>query len=149
MEKKKILIVDDDFGTRELIESIFLDDEDRFEILKAIDAHTGLSLLEQDPGLIIVDIMMPKIDGFEFIRKVRNLGPKKDVPIMVLTAKHQEEDLQEAIHAGADEFMTKPFDIEVLKKSIETRLFHPELLPEDDEFFRHPSRMHYVKGKKR
>ena len=149
MEKKKVLIVDDDFGTRELIESIFMDDEDKFEVFKAIDARTGYLLLEQDPDLVIVDIMMPKIDGFEFIRRVRNVGPNKTVPILVLTAKHQEEDMREAINAGADEFMTKPFEIEILKRSIETRLFHPEFLPEDDEFFRHPSRLHYVRGKKR
>ena len=63
MEKKKVLIVDDDFGTRELIESIFMDDEDKFEVFKAIDARTGYLLLEQDPDLVIVDIMMPKLMG--------------------------------------------------------------------------------------
>ena len=147
MEKKKILIVDDDFGTRELIESIFVDEEN-YEIFKAIDAHTGRLLLDQKPDVILVDIMMPKIDGYEFIRKIRNIGPDKEVTIIVLTAKHQEQDMQEAVRAGANEFITKPFEVEYLRKRIDIQLYHQELLPETDEFSRYQGRLNFVKGKK-
>ena len=147
MEKKKILIIDDDYATRELIESMFIDEES-YEILKAENAMHGWELLMENPQLAIVDIMMPGLDGYEFCRKVRNISHIKNVPLMVLTAKHQESDLKEAIHAGVDEFITKPFDVDILKKRIEVYAQGLEEIPEESQTFKYQGTLHFIRGKK-
>lgn len=145
-DKKNLLIIDDDFATRELIESLFMDEE-QYVVLKAENAEQGLSLLEtQNIDIILLDVMMPQIDGYELCRKVRNISKNKAIPIIILTAKHQQTDIQEGIKAGADEYVTKPFDLDLLKKRIEVHLFHRELLPEDDQLFNYQGSLHYVKG---
>ena len=147
MAGKRILIIDDDFATRELIESI-LDEPEIYEIIKAEDAKDGFEKLELRPDLILVDIMMPQLDGYEFIRRVRNIGPDRNVKMIVLTAKHQEQDMLEAIKAGANEFITKPFEVDFIKKRIDMNLFTPEQLPEEDQRTKYNGSLHYIKGRK-
>lgn len=147
LDKKSILIIDDDFAIRELIESLFMDDE-QYVVLKAETSKDGLNILEmQHIDLILLDIMMPQMDGYEFCRKVRNVSKNKHIPIIILTAKHQQADVQEGIKAGADEYITKPFDLDMLKKRIEVHLLYRELLPEEDQLFNYQGTLHYVRGR--
>ncbi|MBD0379219.1 response regulator transcription factor [Paenibacillus sedimenti] len=103
---KKILIVDDDKEIAQLI-SIYLHNEG-FELRQAHDGNEALEQMDQiPPNLIILDIMMPGMDGLEVCRKVRE---KSAVPILMLSAKTQDMDKVLGLMTGADDYMIKPFN---------------------------------------
>ncbi|QAA35316.1 response regulator transcription factor [Clostridium manihotivorum] len=111
---RKILIADDEISLRFLI-SETLDDDDS-EIYQAKDGQEALELVyEKKPDLLILDVMMPKLTGYEVIEK---LGTDKgNMKIMLLTAKAQLSDREKAMESGADYFLTKPFSpMELLDK---------------------------------
>lgn len=102
----KILVVDDEKEIRNLIE-IYLKNEG-YEVIKARDGEEALEILEkEDIHLIILDIMMPKIDGIEVAKKVRD---NKAIPIIMLSAKSEDYDKIKGLNTGADDYMTKPFN---------------------------------------
>jgi len=107
-----ILIVDDEPHIRMLLEQTLEDLEDeRVEIITADNGEDALSLIvENSPRLVFLDIMLPKMDGFEVCNKVKNELKMKDVYIVMLTAKGQEFDIEKGKCVGADLYMTKPFD---------------------------------------
>ena len=79
-------------------------------MISALDGERGLELaLEKKPQLILLDIMLPRVNGFEICRAVREQG--HDMPILMLTAKGQEEDVVLGLNLGADDYITKPFRI--------------------------------------
>lgn len=103
---EKILIVDDDKDILNLI-SIYLTNEG-YKVIKACDGYSALKLVEEEkPKLIVLDIMMPGIDGMEVCRKIRQ---KLNVPIIMLSAKVQNSDKIAGLLTGADDYITKPFD---------------------------------------
>jgi len=112
----KILIVDDEPHIRMLIEQTLeeLEDED-VEFLTAENGEIALEIIrEENPRLVFLDVMMPKMNGMEVCRRVkRDLG-LENIFIVLLTAKGQEADKQKGLDVGADVYMTKPFDPEVL-----------------------------------
>ena len=80
------------------------------EVLTAADGETGLRLaLNSQPDLVLLDIMLPKVNGYEICRAIRSQG--LDVPIIMLTAKSQEEDVILGLNLGADDYVTKPFKL--------------------------------------
>lgn len=116
----KILIVDDEAYIRLLIEQTLEELEDEgVEILTAGNGEDALELIEAEkPSLIFLDIMMPKMNGFDVCHRVKNELGMQDVYIVMLTAKGQEFDKQKGEEAGADLYMTKPFDPdELLEKA--------------------------------
>ncbi|HVZ56992.1 MAG TPA: response regulator [Chitinophagaceae bacterium] len=113
---KKILIVDDEAHIRMLIGQTLeeLEDED-VEFLTADNGQTALDLIQSErPDLVFLDVMMPKMNGMEVCSRVKKELDMKDVYIIILTAKGQELDRQRGQEVGADVYMTKPFDPEVL-----------------------------------
>ncbi|MFW6383732.1 MAG: response regulator, partial [Nanoarchaeota archaeon] len=70
------------------------------------------------PDLIILDVMMPKIDGFQVCKKLKSSEKTRDIPIIMLTVKNTPEDLKKAISYNVDEFITKPFEPEILEKRV-------------------------------
>src|SRR5262249_33790884 len=83
------------------------------EVLRAVDGEAGLQLaLTAEPDLILLDIMLPKVNGYELCRAVRERGI--ETPIIMLTAKGQEEDIVLGLNLGADDYVTKPFNIREL-----------------------------------
>jgi len=83
------------------------------EVLRAMDGEAGLQLaLTAEPDLILLDIMLPKVNGYELCRAVRERG--LETPIIMLTAKGQEEDIVLGLNLGADDYVTKPFNIREL-----------------------------------
>jgi DNA-binding response OmpR family regulator len=119
---KKILIVDDEPHIRILMEQTLEELEDEgVELLTAINGEDALSTIKSEkPELVFLDVMMPKMSGFEVCNAVKNELNIKDVYIIMLTAKGQEFDKQKGSESGADLYMTKPFDPdEVLEKSME------------------------------
>lgn len=113
---KKILIVDDEAHIRMLIGQTLEELEDEgVEFLTADNGQTALELIESEkPDMVFLDVMMPKMNGMEVCRKVKLELGMKDVFIVILTAKGQELDKQKGQEVGADVYMTKPFDPEVL-----------------------------------
>lgn len=120
MISPKVLIVDDEPHIRLLMEQTLEDLEDAgVELLTAGDGVRALEIIESErPGVVFLDIMMPKLDGFEVCRRVKyGLGLDK-VCIIMLTAKGQEHDKEAGAEVGADMYITKPFDPdEILEKT--------------------------------
>ena len=114
--EQKILIVDDEAHIRMLIGQTLEElEDDGVEFLTAENGEIALDIIQKEnPQLVFLDVMMPKMNGMEVCRRVKKeLGMDK-VFIVLLTAKGQETDRQKGLDVGADVYMTKPFDPEVL-----------------------------------
>ncbi len=110
---KKLLIVEDELHIRTLLEQALEDLEDDFdvEVLSAADGEEGLAMIrEHRPQAVFLDIMMPKKNGYEVCRSVKEDPELKDTIIVLLTAKGQEADRKKGLELGAYDYMTKPFD---------------------------------------
>ncbi len=106
MSKQKIMIVDDDKNICELLR-LYLEKED-FETVQAYDGAQALDAFEREaPDLVLLDIMMPRVDGWEACRRLRE---KSKVPIIMLTAKGETFDKVLGLELGADDYVVKPFD---------------------------------------
>ena len=108
MSQPKILVVDDEpFICRSLT---FVLKKGNYEVLEARNGEEGLKAIrEHKPDLVFLDVMMPKMDGFQVTQEVRADSALDDVKIILLTAKGQECDREIGKAAGADDYMTKPF----------------------------------------
>ncbi|MEM7798615.1 MAG: response regulator transcription factor, partial [Chloroflexota bacterium] len=114
----KILVVDDEKSIREFVSRNLT--ARGFEVHTAANGLEGLALFKtKDPDLIVLDIMMPNMDGLETCRRIRN---KSIVPIIVLTALDEEADRVQALDAGADDCLTKPFGVEELMARVRAAL---------------------------
>lgn len=113
---KKILIVDDEAHIRMLIGQTLEELEDEgVEFLTADNGASALELIQAEkPHLVFLDVMMPRMNGMDVCQKVKKELAIEDVYIILLTAKGQELDRQRGQEVGADVYMTKPFDPEVL-----------------------------------
>ncbi|KGF72066.1 chemotaxis protein CheY [Neosynechococcus sphagnicola sy1] len=119
---KKILIVDDEPHIRMLLEQTLEDLEDQdVELITATNGEDALELIQSEiPDLVFLDVMMPKMNGFDVCEAVRKEVETQNVYIIMLTAKGQEFDKQKGSNAGANLYMTKPFDPdEVMEKAIQ------------------------------
>lgn len=114
--EQKILIVDDEAHIRMLIGQTLEELEDEgVEFLTAENGEIALEIIQKEkPQLVFLDVMMPKMNGMEVCRRVKKELELNDVCIVLLTAKGQETDRQKGLDVGADVYMTKPFDPEVL-----------------------------------
>ncbi len=106
---RKILIVDDDPLILDLFEFSF--DKARFEIIRAHNGREGLEkALKENVDLILLDVMMPDLNGYEVCRQVKNNPATSATKVIMVSAKVQKEEIEAGIKAGADEYITKPFD---------------------------------------
>ena len=114
--ENKILIVDDEAHIRMLIEQTLEDLEDEGVIFfKAENGEEAFEIIQSEkPQLVFLDVMMPKMNGMEVCRRVKKELELNNVFIVLLTAKGQELDKQKGLEVGADLYMTKPFDPEVI-----------------------------------
>ncbi|MDQ2087791.1 response regulator transcription factor [Herbivorax sp. ANBcel31] len=105
MDTRKILVVEDDQSIAELIRDYM--EINGFSVEICTDGVEGIkSINKEDYDLLILDIMLPKIDGFEILRKIRD---KKDIPVLIVSAKKEEMDKIRGLGLGADDYITKPF----------------------------------------
>ncbi|MBZ0305274.1 MAG: response regulator [Anaerolineae bacterium] len=105
--KKQILVVDDEIGALTLI-GIMLE-RGGFGVLKAKDAKSALAVLDQNsPDMIILDVMMPGMDGIELCRVIRNRADAGKTPILILSARGDAESIMRGIEAGANDYLPKP-----------------------------------------
>lgn len=114
---KKILIIEDDDHIIELLK--FNVENNGYEVSIAMDGHEGLNkAINELPDLILLDLMLPGIDGIEICNKLKNKDRTKDIPIIMLTAKGHETDKILGLEIGADDYMTKPFSVRELMTRI-------------------------------
>ena len=117
MERKKILVVDDDKKNRYLVS--FLLEKEGFEVFIATNGLEGIEAAKkQQVDLILMDIKMPKIDGYEATRRIRRLKKYKSIPIIALTSYAMMEDKEKAMKAGCTGYMSKPITPETFTKEI-------------------------------
>jgi DNA-binding response OmpR family regulator len=117
MNPKKILVVDDE---PDLVETVrFSLELEGYQVLAAYNGEEGLNQARKDsPDLIILDLMLPKLDGYKVCRLLKFDERYKHIPILMLTAKAQEKDKLLGKETGADDYMTKPFDIDQLMEKV-------------------------------
>ena len=116
MERKKILVVDDTEWNRDLIVQLL---EDEYDVLQAVDGEDGVRKAETEkPDLILMDLGMPVMDGWEATRKIKANDALKHIPIIAVTSHAMVGDEIEARKAGCDDYMSKPVDDEELLKKI-------------------------------
>jgi len=113
MAKEKILVVDDEEDILELLR--FNLSRERYQVSCALTAEKALSLVQSEaPDLIVLDLMLPGIDGLEVARQLKNDPATKNIPIVMLTAKGEEADIVTGLELGADDYITKPFSPRIL-----------------------------------
>ena len=106
---KKILLADDEADIVNLVSARLK--ANGYEVLSASDGETALKLAKEgQPDVVILDVMMPKLDGYKVCRLLKFDSRYKGIPVMMLTARTQPEDIQLATECGADAYMTKPLN---------------------------------------
>ncbi len=127
---KKILVVDDERHIVRLVEVNL--QRTGYDVVTAYD---GLEAIEQTkaekPDMIILDVMMPRMDGFEVLKELRGNAETKDIPVIMLTAKAQDADIFKGWSSGVDSYLTKPFNPRELLAFVE-RIFQSLEHPPDD-----------------
>jgi DNA-binding response OmpR family regulator len=119
--KPRILIVDDDTVISRLLQINFR--VEGFEVDSAPGwVEVSRQVAEQIPDLVILDVMMPRIDGFEILRRLKEMPAMRDVPCIFLSARAQDEDRTRGYALGVEEYVTKPFDpshlVEIVRRAL-------------------------------
>lgn len=121
-KQQKLLLVDDEPGVRESVQA-YLEDSQEFKVFVASNANEAWSILEQEPpDLVISDIMMPQVDGYQFLQKLREDPRFKAVPVVFLTARGMTTDRILGYEAGCDAYLSKPFDPDELEAIVKNLL---------------------------
>ena len=127
----RILIADDNQQNRELLEAYLADEE--HEILMAADGSETIEVTQRDqPDLVLLDIMMPKLSGYEVCQQLKENPDTRDIPVLMVTALKEMGDIEKAVAAGADDFLTKPVHRIELKTRVRSLLRVRHLKSERD-----------------
>lgn len=122
--EKTVLIVEDERAIVEILK--FNLKREGYETMEALDGEAGLRLaLEGDPDLILLDVMLPKMNGFDFCAEIRRAG--KVTPVIMLTAREEETDKIFGLEAGADDYITKPFSMRELMARVKANIRRRDL----------------------
>lgn len=129
MEKYKILVVDDESRMRKLVRDFLV--KKNFDVIEAADGSEALDIFydTKNISLIILDVMMPKIDGWQVCKEIRETSK---IPIIMLTAKGDERDELQGFELGVDEYISKPFSPKILVARVEAILRRSNAVAEDD-----------------
>lgn len=111
--KNKIAVIEDDRDINELI--TYNLQKEGFNIIRSLDGGQGLFLVQKEhPDLVLLDLMLPGMDGLEICQALKQNSATKDIPIIMITAKGEESDVVVGLQMGADDYIVKPFSIKVL-----------------------------------
>ena len=129
INRLKILIVDDESRMRKLVRDFLV--KNNFDVIEAGDGEEAVDVFfhQKDIALIVLDVMMPKMDGWQVCREIRSYSK---VPIIMLTAKSDERDELQGFQLGVDEYITKPFSPKILVARIEAILRRTNQLNHDE-----------------
>ena len=130
MDKIKILVVDDESRMRKLVRD-FLVKKD-YQVVEAADGQEALDIFyeQNDISLVILDVMMPKLDGKEVLKEIREYSK---VPVIMLTAKGDERDELSGFELGADEYISKPFSPKILVARVDALLRRSNLISDEEK----------------
>ncbi|MDD5772042.1 MAG: response regulator [bacterium] len=118
---KKILVVDDETMIREMVKTRL--EANNYEVITAGDGQEALEKVRREnPDLILLDLMLPKVNGYKVCRMLKFDDKYKKIPIIMLTARTAEDDIKAGKEVGADLYLTKPFDSKILLEKIEELL---------------------------
>lgn len=125
----KILVIDDDTAINELIKVNL--ELAGHEVMQAYDGMTGFALCKQEmPALVVLDVMMPEVDGFTVAQRIRKNENTKEIPILMLTALSQINDKVKGFNIGVDDYLVKPFEMEELQVRVRALLKRTRQIPE-------------------
>ena len=120
-DRPVVLVADDDDDIRDLV--AFRLDRAGYEVLRAGDGQQALDLArEHNPDLAVLDVMMPKLTGYDVTRELRSDAATSRIPVILLTARVQEADVARGFEAGADDYVKKPFSPQELKARVQAVL---------------------------
>ena len=130
MEKVKILVVDDEARMRKLVKDFLIKKD--YEVIEAADGQEAVDVFfdQNDISLVILDVMMPKMDGWEVLKEIRAYSK---IPVIVLTAKGDERDELKGFDSGADEYISKPFSPKILVARVDALLRRSNLISEEEK----------------
>ncbi|MCB6900544.1 response regulator transcription factor [bacterium 210917-DFI.7.65] len=124
-EKKRVLIVDDEKNIVNILK--FNLQKEGYDTLEAYDGEAGLQLaLQENPDLILLDVMLPKMIGWDVCKKLRETG--SSIPVIILTAREEEEDKVLGLEIGADDYITKPFSTRELMARVKANIRRSAML---------------------
>jgi two-component system alkaline phosphatase synthesis response regulator PhoP len=113
----KVLVVEDDQDIRELIADSL--EDLGYEVLQAADGLAGIELaLSQNPDVMLLDVMMPGLDGFEVLIRIMDTPATNSIPVIMLSARGHERDIREALNNGAADYVTKPWNPDDLESKV-------------------------------
>ena len=122
MERPRVLIVEDEPDNQEIVRAVVED----MVGCRAVLASDGLEALEraseEHPSLVLLDLMLPRLDGYEVARRLKRDALTRDVPIIAITALARPKDRIRATEAGCDDYVDKPFDLDLLERKIRARI---------------------------
>ena len=130
MDKIKILVVDDESRMRKLVRDFLIKKD--YQVIEAEDGQQAVDIFfdDKDISLIILDVMMPKMDGWQVVKEIREYS---QIPIIMLTAKGEERDELNGFNLGVDEYISKPFSPKILVARVDAILRRSNLLSEEDK----------------
>jgi two-component system phosphate regulon response regulator PhoB len=132
MARAVILIIEDDPDIQELLS--FAMEKEGWKLFMAASGEEGLKLLRQEGAdCIILDIMLPGMDGFKVLKKIKGDEPGRDIPVIMTTAKGEESDIVAGLELGADDYVVKPYSPKVLIARIRAALRRKEEAPDPEE----------------
>lgn len=126
----KILVIEDDFSIRDNIVKIL--EITGYDVVEASDGTLGVqTFMAEKPDLVICDIMMAGMDGYEVLKAVRKIKTQTNIPFIFLTAKTEKTDLREGMNLGADDYLTKPFLVDELISTVQGRLERSQAIKQE------------------
>jgi len=142
ISSSRILIADDIQQNRELLEACLADEG--YEILMAADGQETMSIVdEQQPDLVLLDIMMPRMSGYEVCAQLKADPERSAIPVLIVTALNEMGDIEKAVEAGCDDFLTKPVNRLELKTRVRSLLRVRHLASERDRLLAYLEEMEH------
>jgi DNA-binding response OmpR family regulator len=122
----KVLIVEDEPEILSLVKDTLA--ADKYEFLEALDGEQGLALARRSaPDLVLLDILMPKLNGYEVCRQLKADDQTRQIPILMMTAYGQKKEIEEGFRVKADGYIVKPFEPEKLREQVQRQLQHAQI----------------------
>jgi CheY-like chemotaxis protein len=120
-EQKKVLIIDDSSVNNVLLENVL--EDQNYEVLISFRGDEALELINKEhPDIILLDIMMPGMDGYKILEELKSKEPTKDIPVIMVSAKSDSLDIDKAMELGASDYIVKPINIKTIIEKIQAHI---------------------------
>ena len=117
IKQPRVLVIEDEPDIMELVRETLR--QDQYTVLEALDGELGLQMaLNQKPDLVLLDIMLPKLNGYEICRRLKSSAQTENIPVVMLTAFGQKGEIEEGFKVKADDYIVKPFEPQKLRQRL-------------------------------